>query len=257
MTPSRGLVIVGGMEHIAPVLRRVLLGCGIADRVSCSAKLRHDLIERARPQDAGLGLRRQRGDQFDRTPLRGCNGDGDSLSPLLLRHVIHLTILGLPSDYADIPYRYMSIPPRNKPNKGPEASASDIFSQRVVGERLADAMRSRSVNQAALAQAVGVAQPDISRWIRGVEDRKPGIDVVWAMVRHLGINGHWLLTGEGDMDATPGEAEQILAEVRALVSPRSPLDLEGTARTAVGAVAGAPPVDPVDRDGTDDQDGDD
>jgi len=47
-----------------------------------------------------------------------------------------------------------------------------------------------------------------------------------ALVRVLGINGHWLLTGEGDPNTRPGDADHILRDVRRLVFPISLTDPE-------------------------------
>jgi transcriptional regulator with XRE-family HTH domain len=51
--------------------------------------------------------------------------------------------------------------------------------------------------QGALAKRLKLTQPTISGWL--TEDKlDPRASALEAVVRALGVNGHWLLTGEGD-----------------------------------------------------------
>jgi hypothetical protein len=72
--------------------------------------------------------------------------------------------------------------------------------------------------QEVAAERLGYTQPELSRWIRSV--REMSASRLAEFVVKSGANGHYILTGEGDPLAAPGEAEIVLARVRGLVTDR-------------------------------------
>lgn len=64
--------------------------------------------------------------------------------------------------------------------------------------------------QGALAKRLGVAQSTISGWL-GDEELDPRASVLAAVARELGINGHWLLTGEGEKYSLSRGADEVYA----------------------------------------------
>lgn len=68
----------------------------------------------------------------------------------------------------------------------------------TLGDRLKLYARSRWKTQARLAAALGLKDSQVSDWIN---DRfPPGTDNL-VRLAGVGLNVHWLLTGDGDMDA--------------------------------------------------------
>lgn len=69
--------------------------------------------------------------------------------------------------------------------------------------RVGEAMRRRGWSQQALAGALDVTQATVSGWF--AKGSFPG-EVILRMPAALGVDGHWLLTGEGPMEAVdPGD----------------------------------------------------
>lgn len=65
-------------------------------------------------------------------------------------------------------------------------------------------------SQNALAKRLRVAQPTISGWL--TEDAlDPRASVLERVVRTLGVNGHWLLTGQGDQRVLSGGGDVVFA----------------------------------------------
>lgn len=91
----------------------------------------------------------------------------------------------------------------------------------TLGGRILWARERRGLEQAVLGRALGQRDgTTISKWEH--DERRPSADALVAVVRALEVNAHWLLTGEGEPWALPGEADRVLARVRALVTARSP-----------------------------------
>ena len=65
-------------------------------------------------------------------------------------------------------------------------------------------------SQKVLAKRLGVAQPTISGWL--TEDTlDPRASVLEAVARVLGVNAHWLVTGEGERRAMTVGADAVFA----------------------------------------------
>lgn len=103
------------------------------------------------------------------------------------------------------------------------------------------AIKDKDLRQVVLAQAAHVNQATVSNWKTGKVI--PRADEVARLLPHLGVNGHWLLTGKGPKDDVPathadgvvegvelaiGEAHQVLEQVRERYG-RSRAELESLA----------------------------
>lgn len=65
-------------------------------------------------------------------------------------------------------------------------------------------------SQAALGKRLGVTQPTVHGWLNE-DGLDPKASVLEAVARVLGINGHWLLTGQGDKRALSAGADVVFA----------------------------------------------
>jgi transcriptional regulator with XRE-family HTH domain len=79
----------------------------------------------------------------------------------------------------------------------PRARASHLS---AFFERLRLCLDERDFKQADLARELGIGVATVSEWF--TRGRVPGGDVVLRLPTVLQVNGHWLLTGEGPMEAT-------------------------------------------------------
>lgn len=99
-----------------------------------------------------------------------------------------------------------------------------------LGARLATAIDHAGKSQKWLASELGVSQAAVSEWARGV-------DKLCAVPDALGINGHWLLTGKGQID--PPEAATDLEAERAAVVAEYATKLEAALLQTVREVTGS------------------
>ena len=63
-------------------------------------------------------------------------------------------------------------------------------------KRLSQALAADSREQREIAAAIGTSQQQVSRWKRKVN---PSPEMISKFIEVLGIDGHWLLTGQGSM----------------------------------------------------------
>lgn len=85
----------------------------------------------------------------------------------------------------------------------------------TIAERLAIALAIDGRDQADIERLAGIAAGQLSRW-KGAT--KPDADSLGKVVRALGVSGHWLLTGEGEMRPTaPSEEVQGFRDMAAVV----------------------------------------
>ncbi len=112
-------------------------------------------------------------------------------------------------------------------------------------------------SQTALAERLGVRQPTIWGWLNeGAVD--PKASVLEAVALTLGVNGHWLLTGQGDkrelsvggevifaagVEAGLQQAQEVVNAIRATSAAPAPPDRFATetaqAATALGHLEAA------------------
>ena len=72
------------------------------------------------------------------------------------------------------------------------------MSKSTFHNRLAMALAADPREQREIAEEIGSSPQQLSRWKRDVN---PSPEVISKFVQVLGIDGHWLLTGEGSMKA--------------------------------------------------------
>jgi transcriptional regulator with XRE-family HTH domain len=89
-------------------------------------------------------------------------------------------------------------------------SYMDEFQQFL--QRLREAMDARGWNQSDLARELGVRRATVSDWF--ARGRVPMGDAVMRMPKALGVDGHWLLTGEVSDSASSAQHRRALEEVR-------------------------------------------
>lgn len=106
----------------------------------------------------------------------------------------------------------------------------------TFGERLRIAYEKEGLSQGQAADALGVDQTQLSRWV--TSDREPRLKAIQKAVQAFGLNGHWLLTGEGDPEDLPSTAEQLYYEIRDIVMG-GPYDASATGKALAARVAAA------------------
>lgn len=67
----------------------------------------------------------------------------------------------------------------------------------TIGERIREAREAKHLDQATLAEKVGVVARTLQRWEKG--EQVPDSISLTKIARVTGVHPHWLLTGEGDM----------------------------------------------------------
>lgn len=85
-----------------------------------------------------------------------------------------------------------------------------------------------------MGREVGATPPMVNAWAN--EKQTPSTPYLLAMVEHWpGLNGHWLLTGDGEMVRQEmTDAEVRLEAIRRLVDPRRPLPDEDALFSLLG-----------------------
>lgn len=81
----------------------------------------------------------------------------------------------------------------------------------TFSQRLRDALEKQRFSNRKIAEEIGVSPTSIANILSG--DNKPNVETVTKLVGALKINGHWLLTGEGDMWQSPAGLGMVQAAV--------------------------------------------
>jgi transcriptional regulator with XRE-family HTH domain len=103
--------------------------------------------------------------------------------------------------------------------------------------------------QQAVAEAVGVSDGQFSRWVN--DKGLPSGSALVQLPVELGCDGHWLLTGEGDMvRPEAGEAEWRIQRVRAALD--APYVSQSVAGATDPELAAADALTEEDRSGSQD-----
>ncbi len=77
------------------------------------------------------------------------------------------------------------------------------MSKSIFPDRLAALLQSRSVKQNQLAEAVGITQSDVSRYLQG---RVPSADILYRIACHFGVSMDYFFGGAAEPKGwTPGE----------------------------------------------------
>lgn len=74
-------------------------------------------------------------------------------------------------------------------------------SERMVGQRLRQARRVRGLSQKELSGRLKIHRNSLARYERG--ERGIEVELLERMATELSVSLHWLVTGEGEMDAAP------------------------------------------------------
>lgn len=77
----------------------------------------------------------------------------------------------------------------------------------TIGDRLREARENKSLDQATLADKVGVATRTLQRWEKG-EQVPDGVSIT-RLARATTVQPSWLLTGEGEMYLTPSRPDNV------------------------------------------------
>jgi transcriptional regulator with XRE-family HTH domain len=116
----------------------------------------------------------------------------------------------------------------------------------TFGERLARAVELSPLDQKTAAERLGVTEGQLSKWVHG--KFPPQGRYMLQLPALLGIDGHWLLTGEGDpVPLPPGEAAVRLQEIRAIVlrEATAPVEGEPAASGTLAALEGSKSAPPT------------
>jgi repressor LexA len=89
---------------------------------------------------------------------------------------------------------------------------TDQNSDKIVGQRIREARKARSLNQQELSDMLKIHRNSLVRYERG--ERSVDVELLVRIAKVLGISLQWLLTGEGEMQATPDVPESEKLPVR-------------------------------------------
>lgn len=67
----------------------------------------------------------------------------------------------------------------------------------TFNSRLREVVDLQRLTNRDVAAKIGVSSTNVNNILKG--DNKPNVETVAKLVEALGVNGHWLLTGEGEM----------------------------------------------------------
>lgn len=94
----------------------------------------------------------------------------------------------------------------------------------TFGERLAQAIEFSPYDQKTAAEKLGVSEGQLSKWVN--DKFPPQGRYMLQLPSLLGVNGHWLLTGEGEPRSLPaGEAEERLGLIREIATGEATAEL--------------------------------
>ena len=105
-------------------------------------------------------------------------------------------------------------------------------------------MSVRGVTQTELGKRIGVRQATVSQWLSRTNPSEPKADQLVRLPESLGINGHWLLTGRGSMDDTPGDVETKLEAIRRILDADVARAASRTRPEPEGPANGHPRISP-------------
>lgn len=77
----------------------------------------------------------------------------------------------------------------------------------TIGDRIREARDNKQLDQTTLADKAGVVARTLQRWEKG--EQVPDGVAITKMAKATGVHPHWLLTGEGEMYATPSRPANV------------------------------------------------
>ncbi len=77
----------------------------------------------------------------------------------------------------------------------------------TIGERLREARENKELDQATLAEKIGVATRTLQRWEKG--EQVPDGVTITRIARATAVQPSWLLTGEGEMYPVPSRPDNV------------------------------------------------
>lgn len=89
-------------------------------------------------------------------------------------------------------------------------------SAKIFAERLEEAIRTKRFKKGEVAEAVGVANSTVTKWIQG--GNLPEVETLLALCRYLGVTPNWLL-GVPEADATKGNQADPVPHLVAVMAP--------------------------------------
>lgn len=96
----------------------------------------------------------------------------------------------------------------------------------LIGERIKEARKKAGINQAGLAERVGVSQPTVANWESGIHD--PRRVVIARIAEALGVSPEWLAGGA--RSAAEGDKHPAAAYLRRAIRHTPVISLENAGR---------------------------
>jgi hypothetical protein len=109
-------------------------------------------------------------------------------------------------------------------------------------KRVREVIEDSGLSQNALERAELGTQAMFSKWMR-LDDAEPGSTALARLVTYFGVNGHWLLTGEGQKRTAAAGADAVYQQGYVAGLARAEQVLRKL-RAAATAPAGAPGLTP-------------
>lgn len=78
----------------------------------------------------------------------------------------------------------------------------------TIGSRIRAARENKELDQSTLSEKVEVALRTLQRWEKG--DQVPDSEYLLRLAKYTGVRPEWLLTGEGEMYASPASTAKII-----------------------------------------------
>ena len=76
-----------------------------------------------------------------------------------------------------------------------------------IGDRMREARENKELDQATLAEKIGVVTRTLQRWEKG-EQIPDGVSIT-RIAKATNVHPHWLLTGDGEMYPAPQRPDNV------------------------------------------------
>jgi len=105
----------------------------------------------------------------------------------------------------------------------------------TLGDRVREARTNRDLDQASLAEKIGVATRTVQRWEKG--EQVPDGRAIMKIARATTVQASWLLTGEGEMYPPPARPQNVYPLTSALRRKVHLVDLPLVSAVPAGKVS--------------------